>query len=247
MSIARCAGCAPNWETMMPTVELSERLRARAAALDEATRPITLNEIEPRETTVSPPASHRGKVVLAAAAAILVVGGAAIALRVGNDNRKHPIHVTGPSSTLPPEQTSTSLPASSSTPSRSNSAPQNLVTTNVVRSALVTAFATGQHLPVAYVQGTVPGSVYYAYDPETHTFWALAQFSSSDAARLAHDQYGGTSKDPYVQFQDGPFIFKRTASSQWNMVGDTGGLVCAPRVPAGVLAVWGIEQRASCP
>jgi hypothetical protein len=115
-----------------------------------------------------------------------------------------------------------------------------------VRGQLADAFAKGQHLSRSYVAGTTPGSVYYAHDPATHAFWALAQFTPSTAGDNAHTQFNGTANDPYVQFQDGPFVFTKPDGGSWVMVGDTGGLVCPPRPPASVLALWGIHN-ADCP
>lgn len=33
----------------------------------------------------------------------------------------------------------------------------------------------------------------------------------------------------------------------WRLVTDTGGLVCAPPLPAPILALWGVGGGADCP
>lgn len=143
----------------------------------------------------------------------------------------------------PPAATSSSTTPTSTT---NASLPRNLATDASVRAALVVAFADGQRIDVNYVAGTVAGSVYYAYDPDTHTFWALADFSASDAAQRAHQRLSGTPSDPFIYFQDGPMVLSRTDTSAWRLVGDTGGLVCPPRPPAAVLALWAIGGGADC-
>jgi hypothetical protein len=55
---------------------------------------------------------------------------------------------------------------------------QNLVITNAERSELTVAFAGyfGVSLSGVVGGGPLPGSVYYAYDPATGNYWALAEF-----------------------------------------------------------------------
>lgn len=75
------------------------------------------------------------------------------------------------------------------------------------------------------VDGPLPGSVYYALDRGSGTYWALATFSHPDT---------GTT--------DQPEIFSKKQGGAWQDLGDSGGDPC--KVPAAVLAAW--SYRASC-
>jgi hypothetical protein len=162
-----------------------------------------------------------------------------------------PTTSTSTSSAPAPATSATSPPASTRVPTSGprattiSSGPMNLATTAAVRAALVAAFASGQHLEPRYVAGTVKGSVYYAFDGTTYTYWAMAEFSPTPAADEAHKRLDGAPGDPAIQFQDGPWIFSRGASGSWRLVGDTGGSICPPRPPARVLALWG-NQSPGC-
>ena len=51
-----------------------------------------------------------------------------------------------------------------------------------VKSQLVAAFVAGWHLKAGQVAGTAPGSLYYAYDQTTRTYWAEAAFLAARGA-----------------------------------------------------------------
>jgi DNA-binding beta-propeller fold protein YncE len=53
---------------------------------------------------------------------------------------------------------------------------QDVVATPSVKSQLVAAFAAGWHRKPDQVAGTAPGSLYYAYDQTTRTYWAEEAF-----------------------------------------------------------------------
>jgi hypothetical protein len=252
-----------NWETTMPTSDLTQRLRAHAQRLDEQTCAVTLDDVEAHQpVATSPgrpvgfaPSRPRALVALAAAAVVVIAAvGVVLAVRPESHGSNAPVHPAGSGPTLPATGTPTTAPRSSQSTSApttpattakavtNGAAPMNLVTTNAVRAALVDAFATGQHISRSYVAGTAPGSVYYAYDPGTHAYWALAQFSSSAAAAQAHQQFAGTAKDPYIQFQDGPWIFKSPDNSSWTLVGDTGGTVCPSSLPMSLVRLWNLHN-----
>ena len=155
---------------------------------------------------------------------------------------------TTTSGTQPTTSVSTPQSGSVSTTGAGNATqPQNLTTTDAVRAALVAAFAAGLHIDRSYVSGTVAGSVYYAYVPATHTYWALAEYAPSNAALQAHNRLDGTPDDPLVKFQGSPFVLSRIDGSGWKLVKDTGGLVCPPRPPASVLALWSVGGGSDCP
>jgi hypothetical protein len=63
---------------------------------------------------------------------------------------------------------------------------QHLVVTSAERSALTKAFVAYRGVPLSEVAGggPAPGSVYYAYDPATGTFWAAANFHEVNGLSL---------------------------------------------------------------
>ena len=118
---------------------------------------------------------------------------------------------------------------------------ENLVVTSSVKSQLVAAFAPAHHVSVAQIAGTYPGSVFYAYDPTTKTYWAEAFFvpARSDPPRVAET------------FQDAGAngVFSRSAGGAWRYLGGGAPLTCAQErfVPRAVVAVWGLPTSSpSC-
>ena len=112
---------------------------------------------------------------------------------------------------------------------------RNLAVSGAVRDELTAAYAGLRGISPADVTGTEPGSVYYAYDPATDTYWARATFMPS-------------LKDPFkvlVGFQDGADIglFARAARSGWQV--ELGGepVVCTEVVffPPAVLRTWSLS------
>ena len=61
---------------------------------------------------------------------------------------------------------------------------ENLVATSQVKAGLTAAFVAMKQIPAADVLGTRPGSVYYAYDTATETYWAFAAFDLSAGRQL---------------------------------------------------------------
>lgn len=236
-------------------------LRAKAEALEIAEsafdpgRPtaVGFDEIDPVHRT-----RRVQRYALVAAAMVAVVVVATVLVR-RDDSRRGGSRLQSPGSTQVTTTsgasgatgttgaTGASGATSSSTAPPAPVAPTNVHVDDSVRAALVAAFAAGRHLDPTYVAGTVPGSVYDAYDPATQTFWVLADFSASAAALKAHQRLQGTPSDPLVQFQDGPMVLSRTVGSSWKLVSDTGGLICPPRPPAAILALWSVGGGANCP
>jgi len=127
-----------------------------------------------------------------------------------------------------------SSPAAKPSASASGGAIQDLVVSAAVRGELTGAFAVVHDIPQSYVTGTQPGSVYYAYVPATHTYWAMARFDVSATA---------VQKYP-AGFQDGGDIgeFKKVGTGGWQ--GVLGGIpvYCgeAAFFPKAVLAAWSL-------
>lgn len=75
------------------------------------------------------------------------------------------------------------------------SAVQNLVISSTEKSELTAAFVAYKRISLSDMIGAdpMPGSVYYAYDPATEIYWAMASFATSSTA----------SFNAQVSFQDG--------------------------------------------
>ncbi len=134
--------------------------------------------------------------------------------------------------------------ATAVSPAVSNAAPagtggvRKLPVSQDLRNELTAAFVNSKGIPLSDVAGTIPGSVYYAYDPATDTYWAEATFQGSRTASLK----------VLVGFQDGGStgLFDRAARSGWQV--DEGGapIVCAevPFFPPAVLMAWSLPTEA---
>jgi hypothetical protein len=103
-----------------------------------------------------------------------------------------------------------------------------------VRNELTVAYVDLRGISVSDVAGTIPGSVYFAYDPATDTYWAEATFVPSRTA----------SSKVLVGFQDGGSIglFVRAARSGWQVQLGGEPIVCAevPFFPPAVLMAWSL-------
>jgi hypothetical protein len=150
---------------------------------------------------------------------------------------------TEPATTAPPASSSTTAPSTvpptTSSPSTTSTAPaavQDLTVTPTVRAALTTTFIAYKTIPASYVTGTAPNSVYYAFDPSSQKYWALAQFVPSPTA----------SQQTLVGFQDGGDLglYSMVPGGAWKM--QTGGFpfscVESEYFPASVMAAWGLPQ-----
>jgi hypothetical protein len=108
---------------------------------------------------------------------------------------------------------------------------QDVVATPAVKSQLVAAFVSGWRLRAAQVAGTAPGSLYYAYDLTTRTYWAEAAFLPAKG-------------DPPALMQDaGAYgIFSRPARGTWRFLGSSLPISCRElsAVPPAVLDIWGV-------
>jgi hypothetical protein len=134
-----------------------------------------------------------------------------------------------------------SLTATSSPRPTSSGGVQNLVASTAVRSELLTAFATIHNIPVSYLVGSTPGSLYYAYVPATNTYWAMAS-------------YDPVHTDPLVvmvSFQDGgdTGLFKKVGSAPWQVVLGGIPLFCGEErvFPQAVLEAWSLPTAPPAP
>jgi hypothetical protein len=103
-----------------------------------------------------------------------------------------------------------------------------------VRNELTAAYVNSRGIPLSDVAGTIPGSVHYAYDPATDTYWAEVTFLPSRTA----------SQKVLVGFQDGGSIglFARAARNGWQVQLGGEPVVCAevPFFPPAVLTAWSL-------
>jgi hypothetical protein len=112
---------------------------------------------------------------------------------------------------------------------------QNLVISSAERNSLTAAFVALKGISPSDVGGTFPGTVYYAYDPATGTYWARAEFEPSRTASL----------EVQVSFQDGEGVgmFKRTGAVPWQaqLVGSIPFMCNEVKFfPPAVLTAWGM-------
>ncbi len=116
----------------------------------------------------------------------------------------------------------------------------NLVATTTDKAALTAAFVAFTHLPAPEIAGTEPGSVYYAYDPSTSTYWALASFVPTSTA----------SQQTEVALQDGGGmgIFSRKGDSAWTMLSTGFVPFCASKtaLPSAVISLWNLTNPQAC-
>ena len=108
---------------------------------------------------------------------------------------------------------------------------QDVVATASVKSQLVAAFVAGWRLKPDQVAGMAPGSLYYAYDQTTRTYWAEAAFFPAKG-------------DPPAMMQDagGYGVFSRAGAGAWKFLGSALPIFCRELsvVPPAVLALWGV-------
>ena len=101
---------------------------------------------------------------------------------------------------------------------------ENLVVTSGEKSELTAAFAAFQEVPVSYEGGgPLPGSVYYAYEPATDTYWARATFIS------------GAYPDPG---ETDVVMFQQPGAGPWIVEGDRSQCVQIGWFPQAVLMAW---------
>ena len=130
--------------------------------------------------------------------------------------------------------TVTASPEASATPT----GVQNLAISSAVRSELAAAYATtyaaGLKVPVSELgaPAALPGSVYYAYDPATDTYWALGSFKPT-----------APDSDP-AWFQDGTDIgmFQKVGAGAWQVNITLNPVLCGELrfFPQTVLLTWAL-------
>ena len=104
---------------------------------------------------------------------------------------------------------------------------RNLVVPGSVRRELTAAYLAYMHFKAADIAGTVPRSVYYAYDAATGSYWAMATYQPSEAARSSSP--GSPAFNTLVNMQDGGStgLFSRSPGHAWQVQHDSWPWQCA--------------------
>jgi hypothetical protein len=111
---------------------------------------------------------------------------------------------------------------------------RNLALNSAVLSELTMAYAADRRIPPADIAGTEPGTVHYAYDQVTDTYWALAEFAPSLKA----------PSRVLVGFQDGVSwgFFTKVGSGPWKAQIGGEPVYCLEErfYPRAVLTAWAL-------
>jgi hypothetical protein len=125
-----------------------------------------------------------------------------------------------------------SAPAATPSATSSSGGVQNLPATAAVKSELLAAFVAAKNIPASDVAGSVPDSIYYAYDPATQTYWAKAIYEPASTDPLSVT----------VNFQDAGShgFFKKSGSGPWQVELEIGPCANISFFPQAVLVAWDI-------
>jgi hypothetical protein len=112
-------------------------------------------------------------------------------------------------------------------------APVNLKVDDGLRAELLQAGANLKGIPASEFVGLAPGLTYYAYDPDTLTYWAGAKLRASPSSERA--QVAGQDAGSYT-------LFKKIKGGLWTAfndgaAGDPRG--CPQALPASIVTMWG--------
>jgi hypothetical protein len=110
---------------------------------------------------------------------------------------------------------------------------ENLRITDDVRARLIQAGAVLTGRPASEFIGMRPGRTYYAYDPNTDTYWAAGALVADPNAFHA-----GVN----LQDQNSYMLFKKSSDGTWipyaDGYGGMQGQSCPIQMPPAVLSVW---------
>jgi len=143
--------------------------------------------------------------------------------------------VWGHKTTVTTTKTATIAKASPS-PSDSPTGFQNLTPTASVQSQLTAAYVSSKGFGSSDITGPQAGSVYYAKELSSGTYWALVtQFNASSTA----------SQQVLVSMQDGGSqgYFKMVKGGAWTVTTGTSPEVCAQHAffPASLVTLWNLS------
>lgn len=116
-------------------------------------------------------------------------------------------------------------------------APVNLRVDDALRAELLQAGADLKGIPASEFVGLKPGLTYYAYDPDTLTYWAGARLVPSPNSERA--QVSAQDAGSYT-------LFKKIKGGLWTAFNDgVGGAPkgCPQALPASILNMWGWDPQ----
>ncbi|MHB1497575.1 MAG: hypothetical protein ACYCXN_06635 [Acidimicrobiales bacterium] len=97
----------------------------------------------------------------------------------------------------------------------------------------------GLGLTAKDVGGTVPGELYYAYDVQLSTYFAVAAFQPSQV--LLKEPSTSARQADLQAFQDSEYVFSLQTGSAWTWLGVVRTGICPGEwLPSAVLAAWGM-------
>jgi len=138
-------------------------------------------------------------------------------------------------SATPAASTAFSSGAASGSASTEPGGVRELAVSRDVRDELTAAYVGYRGISPSDVAGARPGSIYYAYDPATYTYWAEANFLPSRTASFT----------VLAGFQDGASIglFTRVGNGSWQVQLGGEPVVCAEIrfFPPAVLMAWSLR------
>jgi hypothetical protein len=120
-------------------------------------------------------------------------------------------------------------------------APVNPRVNDAIRAELLQVGAELHGVPASEYVGLIPGLTYYAYDPDTMTYWAGAHLKPSPNSERAQ-----------VSLQDaGAYtLFKKIKGGLWTAFNDGAageGHGCPQNLPASIIAMWGWDPQYCVP
>jgi hypothetical protein len=147
------------------------------------------------------------------------------------------------SSTAPNARTALTTAPKVGTPATLSQRAKSLPVTAGVAQSLVRSWLAsnpgGYGMGPADVAGTVPNEVYYAVQPATGTYWALAAFKPS--AALMAQSSTQTGQEELAEFHDSAYAFSWQAGPVWTLLGEYNTGSCPDVwVPRAVLAAWSL-------
>ena len=133
---------------------------------------------------------------------------------------------------------STTQTTAASSTSTTSGAAQNLAATAALKSELTAVYVAKNSLPASQVAGTAPNSVYYAYEPSTKTYWAIASFVPNSSATM----------QTQVAMQDDGCcgIFSTQTLTSWSLVARYLGAPCPGQIPADLMTLWNLQSPGDC-
>jgi hypothetical protein len=121
-------------------------------------------------------------------------------------------------------------------------APVNLRVDDALRAQLVQVGAQLHGVPASEYVGLEPGLTYYAYDPDTLTYWAgahLVPSSTSERAQISIQDAGSYT------------LFKMIKGGAWTAfndgIGGESSHACPQALPASIVAMWHWDPKTCHP